>query len=197
MTTARYVFDFSEGDKDQKDLLGGKGANLAEMVKLGLPVPPGFTISTEACRAYLTSGAVPEGLDAEIAEHGGDGLWQHGARLRHRLTAPDGTVIDEGDVISVDGSSGLVYAGEVPVMAPPVVEYFEGSLDAEAAEADDLVRAVHRVMGGRTRCGGCGCGRTPTRSRTPSGRAGSAARASGCAAPSTCSWASGASTSSG
>jgi pyruvate, orthophosphate dikinase len=69
VTTARYVFDFSEGDKDQKDLLGGKGANLAEMVKLGLPVPPGFTISTEACRAYLTSGAVPEGLDAEIAEH--------------------------------------------------------------------------------------------------------------------------------
>ena len=69
MTTTRYVFDFSEGDKDQKDLLGGKGANLAEMVKLGLPVPPGFTISTEACRAYLASGAVPEGLDAEIAEH--------------------------------------------------------------------------------------------------------------------------------
>jgi pyruvate, orthophosphate dikinase len=65
----RYVFDFSEGDKDQKDLLGGKGANLAEMVKLGLPVPPGFTISTEACRAYLASGAVPDGLDAEIAEH--------------------------------------------------------------------------------------------------------------------------------
>jgi pyruvate,orthophosphate dikinase len=65
----RYVFDFSQGDKDQKDLLGGKGANLAEMVKLGLPVPPGFTISTEACRAYLASGAVPEGLDAEIAEH--------------------------------------------------------------------------------------------------------------------------------
>jgi pyruvate, orthophosphate dikinase len=67
--TTKYVFDFSEGDKDQKDLLGGKGANLAEMVKLGLPVPPGFTISTEACRAYLTSGAVPEGLTAQIAEH--------------------------------------------------------------------------------------------------------------------------------
>ena len=48
--TTKYVFDFSEGDKGQKDLLGGKGANLAEMVKLGLPVPPGFTISTEACR---------------------------------------------------------------------------------------------------------------------------------------------------
>jgi pyruvate, orthophosphate dikinase len=67
--TPKYVFDFSEGDKDQKDLLGGKGANLAEMVKLGLPVPPGFTISTEACRAYLASGTVPDGLDDEIAEH--------------------------------------------------------------------------------------------------------------------------------
>jgi pyruvate,orthophosphate dikinase len=67
--TQKYVFDFSEGDRSQRDLLGGKGANLAEMVKLGLPVPPGFTISTEACRAYLASGAVPDGLDDEIAEH--------------------------------------------------------------------------------------------------------------------------------
>ena len=65
----RYIFDFSEGDKDQKDLLGGKGANLAEMVKLGLPVPPGFTISTEACRAYLATGAMPDGLETEIDEH--------------------------------------------------------------------------------------------------------------------------------
>jgi pyruvate, orthophosphate dikinase len=65
----KFVFDFSEGDKNQKDLLGGKGANLAEMVRLGLPVPPGFTISTEACRAYLAAGTVPEGLDVEIAEH--------------------------------------------------------------------------------------------------------------------------------
>ena len=52
----KYVFDFSEGDKDLKDLLGGKGANLAEMTRLGLPVPPGFTITTEACRAYLATG---------------------------------------------------------------------------------------------------------------------------------------------
>ena len=50
---ATYVTQFSEGNKDQKDLLGGKGANLAEMVNMGLPVPPGFTISTEACKAYL------------------------------------------------------------------------------------------------------------------------------------------------
>jgi pyruvate, orthophosphate dikinase len=64
-----YVYDFTEGDKDQKELLGGKGANLAEMTNLGLPVPPGFTISTEACKAYLADGDVPEGLDAEIDEH--------------------------------------------------------------------------------------------------------------------------------
>ena len=57
----RYVYDFSEGNKDQKDLLGGKGANLAEMTKLGLPVPPGFTITTEACRAYLAAGADARG----------------------------------------------------------------------------------------------------------------------------------------
>ncbi|WP_026460643.1 pyruvate, phosphate dikinase [Schaalia suimastitidis] len=62
----KYVYDFSEGDKSQKDLLGGKGANLAEMTKLGLPVPPGFTISTEACRAYLRKGEVPETLETEV-----------------------------------------------------------------------------------------------------------------------------------
>ncbi|GAA5166825.1 pyruvate, phosphate dikinase [Pseudonocardia eucalypti] len=55
----QYVYDFSQGDKDQKDLLGGKGANLAEMTKLGLPVPPGFTITTEACREYLRLGVEP------------------------------------------------------------------------------------------------------------------------------------------
>src|SRR4051794_41975437 len=67
--TTKYVFDFSEGDKDQKDLLGGKGANLAEMVRLGLPVPPGFTISTEACRAYLEAGAGPARVDDQGAAH--------------------------------------------------------------------------------------------------------------------------------
>jgi pyruvate,orthophosphate dikinase len=67
MTT--FVFDFAEGNKELKDLLGGKGANLAEMTNLGLPVPPGFTISTEACRAYLTEGDEPESLAVEVAEH--------------------------------------------------------------------------------------------------------------------------------
>jgi pyruvate,orthophosphate dikinase len=65
----RYVYDFAEGNKDQKDLLGGKGANLAEMTRLGLPVPPGFTITTEACRAYLADGREPDSLAAEVDEH--------------------------------------------------------------------------------------------------------------------------------
>ena len=62
----KYVYRFSEGDKDQKDLLGGKGANLAEMTRLDLPVPPGFTITTDACRAYLASGEVPEELSVQV-----------------------------------------------------------------------------------------------------------------------------------
>ncbi|SDO49471.1 pyruvate phosphate dikinase [Nakamurella panacisegetis] len=62
----RYVFDFTEGDKDQKDLLGGKGANLAEMTKLGLPVPPGFTITTDACREYLALGSEPGELRVQV-----------------------------------------------------------------------------------------------------------------------------------
>ncbi|NUS10377.1 MAG: pyruvate, phosphate dikinase [Streptomyces sp.] len=65
----KFVYDFTEGNKDLKDLLGGKGANLAEMTNLGLPVPPGFTITTEACRVYLESGAEPAALRDEVSAH--------------------------------------------------------------------------------------------------------------------------------
>ncbi|MGF7237536.1 MAG: PEP/pyruvate-binding domain-containing protein, partial [Frankia sp.] len=65
----KYVYDFHEGNKDLKDLLGGKGANLAEMTNLGLPVPPGFTITTEACRVYLGSGDEPPALREEVSAH--------------------------------------------------------------------------------------------------------------------------------
>ncbi|MGB7982188.1 MAG: pyruvate, phosphate dikinase [Candidatus Nanopelagicales bacterium] len=64
----RYVYDFAEGDKDKKDLLGGKGANLAEMIKIGLNVPPGFTVTTDACRAYLTGGGVPQEMAEQVTE---------------------------------------------------------------------------------------------------------------------------------
>jgi pyruvate,orthophosphate dikinase len=66
---AKLVYAFTEGNKDLKDLLGGKGANLAEMTNIGLPVPPGFTITTEACRHFLQKGDVPEGLAQEVDQH--------------------------------------------------------------------------------------------------------------------------------
>ena len=62
----QYVYEFAEGNKDQRDLLGGKGANLAEMTRLGLPVPPGFTITTEACRSYLAAGHEPPQLRVNV-----------------------------------------------------------------------------------------------------------------------------------
>ncbi|SFO59451.1 pyruvate phosphate dikinase [Geodermatophilus obscurus] len=67
--TTTWVYDFSEGSRHQKDLLGGKGANLAEMTNLGLPVPPGFTITTDACRYYLEHGTTPPDLADQVTEH--------------------------------------------------------------------------------------------------------------------------------
>lgn len=62
----RYTYAFEEGNKDQKYLLGGKGANLAEMTRLGLPVPPGFIISTDACKEYINTDKFPAGLEDEV-----------------------------------------------------------------------------------------------------------------------------------
>ena len=65
----KYVYAFEEGSRDQKFLLGGKGANLAEMTNMGLPVPPGFTITTEACNAYMDLGEqLPDGLLDQVAD---------------------------------------------------------------------------------------------------------------------------------
>ena len=66
---SKLVYDFAEGHKDLKDLLGGKGANLAEMTRMGLPVPPGFIITTDACKVYLASGTQPAEMEAEVSEH--------------------------------------------------------------------------------------------------------------------------------
>jgi len=67
--TKKWVYTFEEGNKDMRDLLGGKGANLAEMTNAGLPVPPGFTITTEACNAYYALGKqFPEGLWEQVLE---------------------------------------------------------------------------------------------------------------------------------
>jgi pyruvate, orthophosphate dikinase len=67
---SRYVYDFDEPTEGGRDLLGGKGIGLAEMTQLGVPVPAGFTITTDACRAYMSSGGqLPDGLEKEIEEH--------------------------------------------------------------------------------------------------------------------------------
>src|SRR5512140_2035803 len=73
-SASKYVYSFgagkAEGDGSQKNLLGGKGANLAEMARIGLPVPPGFTMTTEVCTHYYASGKkYPKGLAEEVASH--------------------------------------------------------------------------------------------------------------------------------
>jgi pyruvate, orthophosphate dikinase len=66
----RFVYDFDEPSEGGRELLGGKGVGLAEMTQLGIPVPAGFTVTTDACRAYVQNGkTLPDGLEAEIAEH--------------------------------------------------------------------------------------------------------------------------------
>ena len=72
----KFVYSFNEGSKDMRSLLGGKGANLAEMTKIGLPVPFGFTISTDACKDYLDKGGV---LSEEIVKE----VYDHLAELEH------------------------------------------------------------------------------------------------------------------
>ena len=70
LSSARFVYDFDEDSGGGRELLGGKGIGLAQMTALGVPVPAGFTITTDACRAYLAGGgAVPDGLDPEVAAH--------------------------------------------------------------------------------------------------------------------------------
>jgi pyruvate,orthophosphate dikinase len=96
----KYVYAFEEGSKEQKFLLGGKGANLAEMTKLALPVPPGFTITTEACNAYMAGGdALPDGLMGEVT-----------AALGALETKMGKHLGDEGDPLLVSVRSGAPFS---------------------------------------------------------------------------------------
>lgn len=99
MADIRYVYDFSEGSREQKDLLGGKGANLAEMTRLGLPVPPGFTITTHACRWFLTHDAEPPELRVQVT-----------AALRRLEDALDRRLGDLHDPLLVSVRSGAVFS---------------------------------------------------------------------------------------
>jgi len=121
-----YVYDFRDGDRSMADILGGKGANLAEMTKLHLPVPPGFTITTEACRHYLEYGGNPEGLDAEISTHVALLEEQMGRRLG-----------DPRDPLLVSVRSGARFS--MPGMMETVLNIGlnDLSVDGLAAIADD------------------------------------------------------------
>src|SRR2546423_15410369 len=67
VVATRFVYDFDETSEGGKELLGGKGVGLAEMTALGVPVPAGFTVTTDACRAYMTGGGeLPDGLEEEV-----------------------------------------------------------------------------------------------------------------------------------
>ena len=121
-----YVHDFAQGGMTQKDLLGGKGANLAEMTNLGLPVPPGFTITTEACRHYLEHGAEPEGLSDEVAEHL--------AALERAMGRPLG---DPEDPLLVSVRSGAKFS--MPGMMETVLDIGlnDASVHGLARQSDD------------------------------------------------------------
>jgi pyruvate,orthophosphate dikinase len=122
----KYVYDFSEGHKDLKDLLGGKGANLAEMTNLGLPVPPGFTISTDACRAYLDVGTTPEGFDEQVSVY----LTALEEKIGRKLGEPD-------DPLLVSVRSGAKFS--MPGMMETVLNIglSDASVSGLAAAAGD------------------------------------------------------------
>lgn len=124
--TQKFVYDFTEGNKGLKDLLGGKGANLAEMTNLGLPVPPGFTITTEACKVYLDSGTAPTALSDEVSAHL-DALEQ---KMGKRLGQPD-------DPLLVSVRSGAKFS--MPGMMDTVLNIglSDASVHGLAAQAGD------------------------------------------------------------
>jgi pyruvate, orthophosphate dikinase len=107
MTTDSFVMPFSEGSADQKSLLGGKGANLAEMTRIGLPVPPGFIVTTDACRRYMAEGGSPEGLFDQVDE----ALANLEAQVGRKLGDPDSPLllsVRSGAVFSMPGMMDTV-----------------------------------------------------------------------------------------
>jgi pyruvate, orthophosphate dikinase len=125
----KYVYDFSEGNKDMKDLLGGKGANLAEMTNMGLPVPHGFTITTEACLTYLAEDGHPAGLMDEVATH-----------LEALESSMGKTLGDAGDPLLVSVRSGAKFS--MPGMMDTVLNLGlnEDSVAGLAAQTGDDLR---------------------------------------------------------
>jgi pyruvate,orthophosphate dikinase len=99
-TGTKWVYLFSEGSKDMRDLLGGKGAGVAEMTRAGMPVPPGFTITTEACREYY-----------RLGRQFPDGLWEQVAAARARVEEQtDKRLGDESNPLLVSVRSGAKFS---------------------------------------------------------------------------------------
>ena len=117
-TPDSFVMPFREGSADQKSLLGGKGANLSEMTRIGLPVPPGFIVTTEACRRYMDEGGSPEGLFDQVEE----ALTQLEAQVGRKLGDPDSPLllsVRSGAVFSMPGMMDTVLnLGAMPETAP-------------------------------------------------------------------------------
>jgi pyruvate,orthophosphate dikinase len=125
----KFVYDFSEGNRDMKDLLGGKGANLAEMTNMGLPVPPGFTITTEACLAFLEQGGAPPEMLDEAGEH-----------LRRLQETMGKTLGDADDPLLVSVRSGAKFS--MPGMMDTVLNLGlnDASVQGLAKQSDGDIR---------------------------------------------------------
>src|SRR5437868_4652182 len=148
----RFVYDFDEPSGGGRELLGGKGIGLAGLTLLGLPVPAGFTITTDACRDYMRAGDLPEGLEAEVDEHV--------ARLEHRTGKRFG---DDADPLLVSVRSGA--AVSMPGMMDTILNL---GLNDEAAAGlaartgnprfayDSYRRLVQMVFGNKGERSGTG-----------------------------------------
>ena len=116
MTTS-FVVPFAEGSADQKSLLGGKGANLSEMTRIGLPVPPGFIVTTDACRQYMAEGGSPEGMFDQVEA----ALVDLEAQVGRKLGDPDSPLllsVRSGAVFSMPGMMDTVLnLGAMPATA--------------------------------------------------------------------------------
>jgi pyruvate, orthophosphate dikinase len=120
-SAARWVVPFAQGDASMRELLGGKGANLAEMARIGLPVPPGFIVTTEACRSFRAAGDVPEGLDEQVDAALADLEAATGRRLGDP-SAPLLLSVRSGAVFSMPGMMDTVLdLGATDVTVPGLI----------------------------------------------------------------------------
>ena len=143
----KFVYYFTEGNKDLKDLLGGEGANLAEMTNLGLPVPPGFTITTDACWHYLRHGSTPNGL-------GVYGDYLQNAQGEDVVAGIIATQLADQGLIYMDEALGIGVCGEHGGDPDSVHFFHEAGLDNVSCSPSRV--PVARLEAGRAAVAGDG-----------------------------------------